>query len=234
VTATRREAAWLPFGTLVAGSGSAAAETLRARIEAKDVDVIVTAGLCGGLDPSLRPGALVLSRVVLYGEERLESSLPIYVAARAALRPTGADFVSAILMTVDRPLASRRAKAAVWNQTGAAGVDMETYHLARIADAANLPWLALRVVIDPAEASLPEPMRDWSGEADERGIAGRLLLRPQDWPAALRLGVGLRKAGRVLAEASRTVDSILSNTQLEVPEPRNSEVAETGNSKDQG
>lgn len=46
-------------------------------------------------------------------------------------------------------------KAAAQAATGAAGVDMESAAVAAVAEAAGVPFLVLRVVLDRADQSLP-------------------------------------------------------------------------------
>jgi adenosylhomocysteine nucleosidase len=218
VAPTRREAAALPAGAAVATRGA----ELQERLAGGGFDVVVIAGVCGGLDPSLSAGDLVLARgVASVGDPSLRPPPPLLERARATLRATGRPFVTAGLLTVDAPVASVAAKRRLWNAHAAAAVDMETHALAAAALAAGSVWLAVRAVVDPAGLTLPAPLTRWQGDA-ESAIVGRLARRPQDWPAILRLALAMRRAVESLRRAAMALDSLLIETdaeQLALPEP---------------
>ncbi len=198
VAPTSREARMLSGDVLTARSPDA----VLARLAQQAADVVLIAGVCGGLDPSLAPGALVLSRrVVAEGRPELAPDSALFGAARGALRAGRQPFVSSTLLSVDRPLARRAEKTDAWNTHGAGGVDMETYAVAEALEARGVPWLALRAVLDPAGATLPAAVAAWRDEQDERAIAAAALRRPSDWPAYARLALQSRTALRALARA---------------------------------
>lgn len=201
VTATRREGATL--GALALGTGERAAHALRSLLEKQRPALVLIVGVCGGLDPSLRAGDLVLAwRVLRLGMAELAPPAPIVVAAHEALRAARTAFVRSTLLTLDRPAATRDEKRALWNEHGAAGVDMETHHLAAIAVEAEIPWLALRAIVDPADRSLPASLRGWRDDADEAAALATATRRPWEWPAYLRLALGWQRAVRSLRQAT--------------------------------
>ncbi len=189
--------------------------------EARPTAVLI-AGVCGGLDPSLAPGTLILGRkIVAEGRPELTPSGGLFAAARAALRAQRTPFVSSLLLTVARPLATASEKRDAWNTYGAAGVDMESYELAQALDAAGVPWLALRSVLDPAGSVLPAPVARWTSEADDREIARAALTTPRDWPAYARLALELRSALAALRRGAPVVTAALSHVDdLRPPEAR--------------
>ena len=97
----------------------------------------------------------------------------------------------------DHPIWGVPDKAGVFERTGAACVDMETGAMARIADDAQLPWLALRAVADPAGRALPVWLREAVG-TDGRirrtnAVAG-LIGHPLAVPQVIRIGADSRRA----------------------------------------
>ena len=205
VAPTRREAAACGHGAFVSNSATAG-EALSQRLARERPSLVLIAGVCGGLDPSLAPSSIILCRrVTAQGQPDLGPDPALFEAARRRLRLMGLPFVSSVLLTVGRPAGSVREKTALWNEHGAAGVDMETYALAQAAVAHRVPWLALRAVVDPAGATLPRDVRTWRDEVDERTIARRLAVRPLEWPACIRLALGLRRALCALAQATGPV-----------------------------
>lgn len=198
VAPTPREARMLSGNVLTARTPVA----VLARLAEQPADVVLIAGVCGGLDPSLAAGALVLARrAVVDGRPDLTPDDALVAAARRALRALRQPFVSSTLLSVNQPLATRRDKTEAWNTYGAAGVDMETYALAEGLAERGAPWLALRAVLDPAGAALPAAVAGWRGEQDERAIVRSALRRPLDWPAYARLALQSRTALRALSRA---------------------------------
>ncbi len=218
VCATEREARSLRGAAVAVGAGAGSAERLRGLIQERRPTALLIAGVCGGLDPSLGPGDLILARAVLARdrEERRPSQL-LLDAARKALRRAGVPFVSSRILTAARPISSRRAKVKAWNEFGAAGVDLETYWLVEAAEQAGLPWLALRAVIDPAGQALPRSLASWREEADSRRALRAAALRPWEWPAYARLALAWPRAERNLRRAVPILREALAQAPEEVP-----------------
>ena len=178
----------------------------RALGAANDGACVVIAGVCGGLDPSLSPGALILSRVIVADDAPdLVPDRTTFEAARRSLRARRAPFVSSKLLTVAEPLEGVAAQTDAWNAHGAAGVDMETYDIARECHARGVSWVAVRAVLDPAGSRLPLAAANWRDDGDERAIALDALRTPRDWPAYARLALQLRASLRALQRAMPAV-----------------------------
>jgi len=102
-------------------------------------------------------------------------------------------------------------------KTAAAGcdavlVDMESWALATEAARRNVPFAAVRVVLDAHADELPflgEAIDPATGEIMVRAAARALLPRPWSWPAVLRVARQQWEAERRLAEA---VGSLLRST----------------------
>jgi hypothetical protein len=78
---------------------------------------------------------------------------------------------------------------------------METYSIVEAAERCSLPWLALRAVVDPADETLPAPLRSWRSDRDERAIALALARRPDTWPAVARLALQMNRATGALTRS---------------------------------
>ena len=203
---TPREARAIGQGCRVVGAGEAAAPALAAMLREERPDAVLIAGLCGGLDPSLRAGTLILAREAIDEDgDGLQPPAATLAGARRALRNAGPRFVCSRLVTVRAPVATRAERRDLWNAHGAAGADMETVALARAAAEHEVGWMALRAVIDPADMALPGALRGWRDPADERALLRELALSPRDWPACARLALALRPALRALRAGVRIV-----------------------------
>ena len=202
VAPTRREAQAIGHGAVAGASATAVASLLDVASLDRAGAVLVIAGVCGGLDPSLAPGSIIIARGVSNaGGVDLAPSPRLLDAAQHVLRARRRAFVSSRLLTVEAPVSSRRAKTELWNTHGAGGVDMETYPLALAAEQRQIPWIAIRAVLDPASASLPASLRAWRADTDEQAIMAEARRRPWEWPAFARLAMQMRTASASLRTA---------------------------------
>jgi hopanoid-associated phosphorylase len=114
-------------------------------------DGIISFGCAGGLDPELASGDCVVATSVLTPDGVIATD-PDW--SRALLdRLPGAR--PGLLAGTDAPLATAAAKAALWRESGAVAVDMETHAAALAARRLGLRFAACRVVLDPARRNVP-------------------------------------------------------------------------------
>lgn len=212
VAPTTREAAACGGPVLVCGSGGRAGEALEAYLGEHRVELVVIAGVCGALDPSLQPGDVVVARRVIAPEKAEQTpDAALLGEARSALRAARRQFVSSTVLTVDRPVMTRREKTDLWNSSGAAIVDMETYPVVEAAARHRIPWLVLRAVVDTAAFNLPTELQDWRGDGDDEGaILRSMVRRPQHWPAYAKLAIGMMRALRALNQTLPSVSGVAS------------------------
>jgi adenosylhomocysteine nucleosidase len=176
-------------------------------IEGLDRPLIVSAGLCGGLDPGLKPADLVIPDRVLSpdGELHVLDATPGWAAAaRVGQRACGG-----LLLTTQEVLATPAAKAARFAESGAVAVDMESALIVARATAAGCRALVVRAVSDSSEEGLPmELVRllNPDGTLELRRALTATISRPAVIRRTLALRRrayrGLRVVGRVLAAAS--------------------------------
>lgn len=117
--------------------------------------MLLSLGLAGGLDPACATGDAVLADAVRNADNRrLPTDPALRAAAAEALEHCGAVACGEIL-TSTAPAASPAAKRAFFRETGAIAVDMESFGVAEAAHAGGAPFLALRVIADPADQEIP-------------------------------------------------------------------------------
>jgi adenosylhomocysteine nucleosidase len=184
-----------------AGGGQPAGAALAAeRLVAEGATALVSFGLCGGLDPRLGPGAIVVPRRVLSGND----AFPCSVALGAAL----GGMTHEALLAADAVIPSARAKWTLFQSTGAAAVDLESGAVARVAARHGLPFAVLRAVCDPASLDLPPAALlalDANGAVAWRKLVASLLARPAQLAALITLA---RAAARARAALVRRVGDI--------------------------
>jgi len=188
-----------PGRDLIVVTGGGVVATLERDLDDKAAlfpGIILSCGIAGALDPSLRPGDVVIDGNVLL-VERLGQALPH--AHRGGVLGNGAITATAA------------EKRILHERTGAIAVDMESHVAARVAVRKGLPFAALRVISDCADDDLPPAalvgMRPDGGMALGAVLAS-LARNPQQLSALIRTGRQADQAFRSLAQAfDATIDA---------------------------
>lgn len=184
-----------------AGADPRRAGELAAEMFAQGAKGVLSFGLCGGLDPKLEAGDLIVPARVIAAEGksltcdpdwtgRLEEALDDVVARKEATLAHSTVIV-----------AGPRRKGVLRANTGADAVDMESYAVGVAARKAGRPFAIIRAVSDTAGTRLP----DWTDEivSSAGGTDGLRLLKnlarhPGDIGKLLSLGRGSTRALKVL------------------------------------
>ena len=198
----------LSDGTLLAVSGmggTAAALGARALIDA-GATALASWGMAGGLDPGLAAGTIFLPSEVTAPDGTAIATAGLWRErlsdAIAAHRPVA----HGKLLTSPRAIGSVADKAAVFRETGAAAVDMESLAIAEVAQARGVPFIAVRVIVDSAQDALPHAVTaaaDSAGHLHMWRLIGALARAPGDLAPLLRLAKRYRAASRSLAVVAR-------------------------------
>ena len=163
---------------------------------------IISIGIAGGLTPGLAPGDWVIaSGVVAEGtrfptdsrwSQRLLQALP--------------NAVYADISGVDAPVVAEADKRVLHQSAGTVAVDMESHIAAKIAARHRVPFAACRVIIDPAERTLPPAalvgMRA-DGRPDVFAVIRSLCQQPRQVFALLRVVADARAARTALFRGRR-------------------------------
>ena len=116
---------------------------------------VISFGVAGGLDPSLKSGDIVVATEVLAGDTRWLAGLALNEGLLGSFALRRRRIVRGRLAGAEQVVAAQHVKAALHSETGAAAVDMESHIAAAYAAEAGLPFAALRVISDPASRALP-------------------------------------------------------------------------------
>jgi adenosylhomocysteine nucleosidase len=204
--ATRRahSLASLADGTLLSVSGmgrAAAGEGARRLVEA-GARALVSFGLAGGLDPALVAGTLVLPSQVVSPDGRRFVTSPEWCATLRAALAASQPVCAGTLLTCDTPIGCAADKARAFRDTGAAAVDMESLAVAEVASGRQLPFVAVRAIVDTADDALPAVVLEAAADGGALRIGqllGSLARTPADFPRLVRLAHAYRAARRTLA-----------------------------------
>jgi adenosylhomocysteine nucleosidase len=196
------ELALLGEGSLLALSGiglAAAAAAAQALVDS-GVSALMTFGMAGGLDPALRAGSVVIPCELLSADgARFPACRSWRERVAAAVSPLCA-VTEGNLLTSTRPIDTPAEKNAALRNTGAAAVDMESVAVAEIAARHNLPFIAVRVIVDTAADSLPRAVvaASKAGRVRLGRLIVGLILAPREIGALMRLARRYRVAMRSL------------------------------------
>lgn len=174
---------------VIGGGQGARLETELDAVAGMFPGIIVSAGIAGALDPTLKPGDVVISGDAAQ-VERLRGLLPSARVGRVA--------------GVDRPADSAEAKRALAVEHRAIAVDMESHIAARVAQRRALPFVAIRAIADTADETLPPAAL--VGMAPDGGMALGAVLwslakQPGQLPALIATGRHAEAGFRALSTA---------------------------------
>jgi adenosylhomocysteine nucleosidase len=194
--------------TLVAlsGIGAERAYTAGAVLVSQGATALLSWGCAAALDDHLRPGCLILPEHIIAanGEvhkvnaewhqrlyQALESKLPVRTEA---------------LVESNAILETPAEKRALAKRTEAAATDMESAAQARLAQEHQLPFIAIRAIVDTASTNIPENVLkalDPQGDVNLWKILTSTM--PKDWIKIVRLGIQFNTAQRTLKKTRTLV-----------------------------
>jgi len=199
---------------VVIGGGDAAGLARRlAEAFNGDIEGVISVGLCGALDPTLRPGDLVAASAVRDGRDWF----PTYLGWTKHLLRRLPHAVTGSIVGSDAILATTEAKAELYGASGAVAVDMESHLAARFARRHMLPMAVLRAVSDGAGHALPEAAQKGmrpDGSMDVGAVVQALTDDPRQLPALIRTGLGAEKGFRALLRCHRLLGPRLGFGQV--------------------
>jgi hopanoid-associated phosphorylase len=212
VCGLKREASILAGAGCVAVCGDAA--TLQRRLRDAGIsrpELVISWGLCGGLDPRLRPGDLVVGGEVRSGDERIQTDA--FVASRLAdrLATANARVFLERFASAPAPVLTASDKARLRDATGAAAVDMESLIAGRFARESGAPFAIMRAVADPAARDLPplaSAVVDSEGRVKARAVVAALLRSPRQIAQLPALARDSRAAFAVLERCRRLLPGL--------------------------
>jgi 4-hydroxy-3-methylbut-2-enyl diphosphate reductase len=171
------------------GMGPSRALAAAARAREHPAGAIAVAGLCGGVDPSLSAGDVVVATELRSATGSRELAGAALLAR--ALRRRGLRVVTGPLYTTDRLLPP--AERAQLREHGAVAVDMESFHL--LGADGDRPFAVARVVVDGAGRRLLDPRTLVTGTRALRALR-RAAPALEEWADAVGERLVLRVSPR--------------------------------------
>jgi adenosylhomocysteine nucleosidase len=200
---------------LVSGPGEANAQTAAQALEEMEplATGVLSVGMAGGLDPALKPGALVLATRVQHRRARGGRRGPALDADRAfrgwlarALEARDVATMPVEILSRDAILRTPAEKASAFGESRAVAVQMEDYVWAEQAARLGLPFASLRAILDPAGTTIPTEILEWdAAKPAATAIARAVARRPALAVALARLARQRRAAVGALDRALEAI-----------------------------
>jgi adenosylhomocysteine nucleosidase len=180
--------------TISAGGDAAATRAGIASLIARGANQLVSFGIAGALDPSLKPGDLIIGSAVRTGDGM---RVPVDQKWLAHLTTHLANARIADVVGSTEIAATAAQKAMLYRDTGAACVDQESHWVADAAHAKRLPFIVLRAIADRAGDTLPPAVLvglDAQGNPRTGAVIGALLRNPVQLPGLIRVALQTNRA----------------------------------------
>ncbi len=195
------------FAVICAGGNPARTAAALDKAIAEGVEGLISFGIAGGLDPQLRSGTLVAASAVIGADGTRHATDEAWRHALSA----DVDTVTGDIFGGEAIVATTAEKAALHARTGALAVDLESLVVARAARHAELPFIVLRAIADPATRPLPPaalvPLSQ-DGSPHLPRVLLSVLRAPQQIPSLIRTAretqCALQALKRSAAAARRT------------------------------
>ncbi len=207
----------LSGGTLVqlSGAGPQRAEAAGRGLLKQGAAALLSWGSAGGLISALSPGSLVLPGNVIGADQLRYSTDPVW-HSRLVDRLKGFLILhEGALAESVAPLKNPAEKKILFERTGAIAVDMESGAVAKVAQEEGIPFMAVRAIADPANATIPQgPLHavDEFGELSLLTFLTGLIRHPAELFDTIRLGRNFHAAHVTLSAVAQ-----LAGDQLLVP-----------------
>jgi adenosylhomocysteine nucleosidase len=177
-------------GVLVVCSGIGGELARRAAVAvfaSEQPSLVVSAGLAGALDSSLRVGQVFQPAAI------------VDLRSCARFEALGG---SGVLVSTSSVL-DRDAKRRIHGAYGAQAADMEAASVALVASQRGCPFLALKAISDGAEFDMPplERFIDTRGRIRTTRFLAACAVRPQQWAAVVKLAINSARACQQLCRA---------------------------------
>lgn len=198
---------------LVAYSGTGAKNAVAAAelLIGKGATQLLSWGCAAALSPSLKPGDLVLADTLIDMDNvAIAINHHWYGYAKNLLKEFVKIQSGKLTESIDIVTSSRE-KQHLQLITQAIALDMESIAIAKTAEKKSLPFLAIRVIVDPANMDLPRAI-SYASNPDGDINLGRLLLfiilHPTELPSLIRLGFYFNAAKATLKQIAKQLDAL--------------------------
>lgn len=169
---------------ICSGIGLQNAQMAADLLVSEGVSALASVGLCGGLEPALATGQIVVASGVMQIDSETRNGPRNAAGAGWAdeiLRSEGIAVRTGKIMTSTQAILTPDHKRELFRQSQAVVVDMESAAVARVAERAKIPFFGMRSVCDTANQAVPEDLLtclDPHGSIRIAAVLRNLIRRP--------------------------------------------------------
>jgi adenosylhomocysteine nucleosidase len=197
------------------GAGPANAQAAAELLVAQGATRLISWGCAAALSAALKPGDLVLADKLVDAEGGTAAKFCVCTDWHSHTKSMLAPFITVHtggLAESKSIVSSSKDKTQRQAMTGAVALDMESIAIAKVAKQHGHPFLAIRVIADPVDMSLPRAI---SYALNDQGdmVLGKLLLflalHPAELPNLIKLGRHFRAAKSTLKAIAGHLDEVI-------------------------
>lgn len=195
-----------------AGAGPANAERATQLLVARGAKKLISWGCAAALSPLLKPGDLMLAEQLLSEQQQVFDTDPLWRKRLHELLGKQLPISSGNLAESSHIVRNTSDKQEIYRKTGAIAVDMESCAVAKVAERANLPCLAIRTIADPVSMSLPLAVTqafNSQGQIETNKVLRFLLTHPWEAPSLIKLGLHFHAAQKSLKIVAGQLNEII-------------------------
>lgn len=175
---------------------------------------LISWGCAGALAPHLKAGDLVIPESIGTQDNNLIATHTQWSKKIIANLASNIKYYTGTLLESDSVVALADTKNELHQSTHALAVDMESGAVARIAQQAQIPFIALRSIVDPANLDLPLAINHAITETGLVSIPKLLLYlcaHPNEIPCLIKLGLNFNAANKTLKYLAHQLPLISQN-----------------------
>lgn len=165
------------------------------------VTALLSWGTAAALDSRLASGSLILPNTIIAANGAIFSVNPEWHERLRQQLSTRFEIYTGAIVESPTVLSNSNDKRSLLEHSGGIAADMESAALAAVAQAADIPFLVIRTIVDSAAMSIPQRLMraiDSTGRINNiRPLAG-LIVHPEEWLAVARLARGFHRARATL------------------------------------
>ena len=199
---------------LVAYSGAGAKNATAAAelLIGKGATQLISWGCAAALDTTLKPGDLILAdRLIDAADDEIAVNRNWHEYVKNLLTPHINCIHTGCLTESANIISSSKEKLHLQLITEAIALDMESIPVAKAATKKALPFLAVRVIVDPADMDLPRSIA-YAANTEGDIVLSRLFLflalHPTELPGLIRLGLYFNAAKSTLKRVARQLNAL--------------------------
>lgn len=193
-----------PFYASVAGNQDRSFEAAKAFVK-DGAKGLISFGIAGGLSDDVPVGTVILASEVYGGKGGVYKTDKAWREGLEGVLKSEISPVIGPVISLPYPLASEAQKRRAHSDTGALGVDMESFGVAKAAFEMKVPFIVIRAVSDGAADTLPAwvvPAMGPDGDINIGPVLKGLAGKPGDLSHLIGFGLKTRKANATLRRVS--------------------------------